>query len=86
MISAGDANYLQCTPDKIYEDMVALLQTEVSNRVVDRLQFLYPNSPPPSYESWRKNLLRVQKRYRHDPEMMAHLRQLGLGVGKRRPR
>ncbi len=87
MVTTGDSQYRYQAPDLIYRDMLAVLKAEAEGRMGEQLsQFYDPHEPLPKFESWRKNLQRVQQRFQDDPEILAHLRQLGLGATIRKPR
>lgn len=72
--------------ETIHRAICAVMESEYETSLGESLNACYENGQPPSFSSWKKNLARVVERYRHDPELLAHLQQIGLGAKKTKPR
>ncbi|MFG0290732.1 MAG: NACHT domain-containing protein [Rhodopirellula sp. JB044] len=86
VVSEGGDQHDAVDRETIHRVICTVMDSQYETSLGEHLNACYDDGRPPSFSSWKKNLTRVIERYRHDPELLAHLNQIGLGNKRVKPR
>ncbi|EMI55907.1 NACHT domain-containing protein [Rhodopirellula sallentina] len=86
VVAEGGDQHDAVDRETIHRVICTVMDSQYETSLGEHLSACYDDGRPPSFSSWKKNLTRVVERYRHDPELLAHLHQIGLGNKRVKPR